>query len=85
MTFFLDDVETSLDIINSSVDPDDVEGVEYYRLHSQIPPELVNRVECGAVLVWTNARASGGLNWKKVAVGAVLASLVLVVGLDSSK
>ena len=49
------------------------------------PPELVNRVECGAVLVWTNARASGRLSWKKVAVGAVLASLVLAVGLNSSK
>ena len=85
MMFFLDNVETSLDIINSSVDPDDVEGMEYYRLHSQLPQELLNRVECGAVLVWTNARASGGLSWKKIAVGAVLASLVLVVGLDSSK
>ena len=85
LMFFLDDVETSLDIINSSVDPDDVEGVEYYRLRTQVPPELINRVECGAVLVWTNPRASGSLSWKKIAVGAALASLVLVVGLNSSK
>jgi hypothetical protein len=85
MTFFLDDVETTLDLINSSVDPDDVEGVEYYRLHSQVPPELVNRVQCGAVLVWTNARARGGLSWKKIAVGAAVAGTVLLVGLNSNK
>jgi hypothetical protein len=85
VTFFLDDVETSLDIINSSVTPDDVEGVEYYRLHSQLPPELVNRVSCGAVLVWTNPQARGGFSWKKLGIGALAGAAVLLVGLNASK
>jgi hypothetical protein len=84
MTYLLDGLEIELDVLDSMIRPEEVEGVEVYRGITQMPPEYSRRGRCGLVMVWTRTDPPGmrPFTWKRVLLGAGLAALLF--GIASS-
>lgn len=77
-TYMLDGLEIELDVLDSMIRPEEVEGVEIYRGSTQVPPEYMNRAGCGLVLIWTRLDPPGmrPFTWKRLLLGAGLAALM---------
>jgi hypothetical protein len=59
---------------------DDVEGVEIYSSHLTAPLELhVPQDACGVIALWTRPGRGRPHTWKRVAVGALLAGMILLL------
>jgi hypothetical protein len=82
MTYMLDGLPIELDLLDSMIRPEEVEGVEIYRGAHQVPTEYMGRVGCGLVLVWSRVDPPGmrPFTWKRLAVGLGIAGLLLSAG-----
>ncbi len=82
MTYMLDGLPIEPDILDSMIRPDEVEGIEIYRGFTQIPPQYMNRTNCGLVLVWTRLDPPGArpFSWKRVFVGLGAAGVLFGLG-----
>lgn len=67
----------------SSVRGDELEGVEIYRVASQIPMEYYQQGMCGLVMFWRRPDAPGfrAMTWKRVGITGVV---LLLVGLTTA-
>jgi hypothetical protein len=69
-------------VVDETVRPYDLEGVEVYRGLTEMPGEFYDDQHCGVILLWTRRDADGGrpfsLNRIVVALGAFLAVVFLL-------
>ena len=68
-TYMLDNLPMAPEEIDRSILMDDVEGIEIYRAHHQVPIEYSHRTSCGLVMVWTrNDHVGKPLTWTRALV-----------------
>jgi len=83
ITVFLDGQEVTFDELNATP-PELLEGIELYKNRFDIPPEYLNRAGCGLALAWTRVDGGSRLTWKKLALGAGLATGILLISLGGN-
>jgi hypothetical protein len=82
---YIDGVRVRVDEVLGSrvLAPDNLEAVELYVGAAQAPAQYMAGAECGVVLFWTRVgtdEAAPRVSWKRIALGAAIAALILFVG-----
>jgi hypothetical protein len=66
--------------IDDLITTETVEGVEIYSSHATAPLEFhVPRDACGVIAFWSRPAPPGRLTWKRAGVGALLATLIVLL------
>jgi len=81
LTYLLNGAPITPGELDTTVQVEDVEGVEIYRSRAQVPPEYLPRAGCGLVLVWSRVDMPDArpLAWVRgLLFGAGVAALVVL-------
>ena len=78
MTYMLDGLIVEARMIDSMIQPEDVEGIEIYRGYAQVPAEYSFRASCALTLIWTRNDPPGmkPFTWKRVLLGLAAAGVL---------